>query len=179
MKVGRYIKEARIKKGMTQEELALKTNINIRTIQRIENDEVTARAYTLRIIAEVLNIDLAAVQPDELQVHPDDIEQQNKTMLVLLHLSGLLLLPALMIWLFEKGTTKGVREHGIDVINFQLSMLVILLPLLLLPALAILIAIFTTVVVLVNTIKVAANKPYHYPLTISFLKKQQAISMPG
>ena len=104
---------------MTQEELALKTNINIRTIQRIENDEVTARAYSLRVIAEVLDVDLAALQPDELQVHPDDIEQQNKTMLVLLHLSGLLLLPALMIWLFEKGTTKGVREHGIDVINFH------------------------------------------------------------
>jgi transcriptional regulator with XRE-family HTH domain len=123
MKAGRYIKEARIKKGITQEELALKTNINIRTIQRIENDEVAPRAYSLRVISEVLELDLAAIQPDELQLNVDDGEQQNKTILVFLHLSGLLLLPALMIWLFEKGKIKGVREHGVDVINFQLSVI--------------------------------------------------------
>jgi uncharacterized Tic20 family protein len=58
-------------------------------------------------------------------------------------------------------------------------MLVVLLPLLFLPAFAILIAIFTTVVVVVNTIKVAANKPYHYPLTISFLKRQHVMGIPG
>ena len=36
METGKLIKELRIKKGMTQEELADKTEVTSRTIQRIE-----------------------------------------------------------------------------------------------------------------------------------------------
>ena len=39
MEAGKLIKELRIKKGMTQEELADKTEVSVRTIQRIENGE--------------------------------------------------------------------------------------------------------------------------------------------
>lgn len=174
MKAGQSIKMARIKKGMTQEELASRTNINIRTIQRIENEEVSARAHSLRMIAEVLDINLSPAT-EEQDVH-DNKETDRKALLIYLHLSGLLLLPAVLIWYFEKDNVKGVRQHGIDVINFQLSMLAILIPVLLLPGFAILIALFTTIVVLINTIKVILNRPYHYPLTISFLKKENTFS---
>lgn len=47
MDTGKLIKELRLKKGMTQEELAAKTEVSSRTIQRIENGEVDPRAYTL------------------------------------------------------------------------------------------------------------------------------------
>lgn len=47
MKTGLVIKELRIKKGMTQEELAEKTELSARTIQRIENGEVDPRALYL------------------------------------------------------------------------------------------------------------------------------------
>jgi transcriptional regulator with XRE-family HTH domain len=169
MKTGQYIKEARIRKGMTQEELALETGINIRTIQRIENGEVIPRSYSLRTIAEMLGIDPLSI-PAEKTGTP---VTGNRPMLVALHLSGLLLLPAIMIWYFEKDRVKGVEEHGADVINFQLSMLVILLPLLFVPFLAILLALFTLVVVLLNTCKVLLGKPYYYPMRISFLKKKE------
>jgi transcriptional regulator with XRE-family HTH domain len=169
MKTGQYIKEARIRKGMTQEELAIETGINIRTIQRIENGEVIPRSYSLRTIAEILGIDPVSV-PAEKTAAP---ATGNRAMLVGLHLGGLLLLPAVMIWHFEKDRIKGVDEHGADVINFQLSMLVILLPLLFVPFLAILLALFTMVVVLLNTFKVMLGKPYHYPMSISFLKKRE------
>jgi transcriptional regulator with XRE-family HTH domain len=174
MKAGESIKMARIQKGITQEELASKTNINIRTIQRIENGEVTARAHSLRMIAGVLDIDLSPAT-EEQPLHGIK-ETENKALLIYLHLSGLLLLPAVLIWYFEKDQVKGVKQHGIDVINFQLSMLAILIPFLLLPGFPILIALFTIIVVLINSAKVMLNKPYHYPLTISFLKKENTFS---
>jgi transcriptional regulator with XRE-family HTH domain len=57
MEIGTYIKEARLKKGLTQEELAFQTDISVRTIQRIESGEVDPRSYTLQSIAKVLEID--------------------------------------------------------------------------------------------------------------------------
>ena len=41
MKIGEHIKEIRISKGVTQTELSEKSGIAVRTIQRIENSEVT------------------------------------------------------------------------------------------------------------------------------------------
>jgi len=57
METGKLIKELRIKKGMTQEELADKTEVSARTIQRIENGDVDPRAYTLQMIAKALDVD--------------------------------------------------------------------------------------------------------------------------
>ena len=59
METGKLIKELRIKKGMTQEELAYKTEVSARTIQRIENGEVDPRAYTLQMIAKALDVDFS------------------------------------------------------------------------------------------------------------------------
>tara|TARA_R110002049_G_C9063249_1_gene554354 strand:- start:740 stop:883 length:144 start_codon:yes stop_codon:yes gene_type:complete len=44
--IGRTICEARKSKGLTQEELAESTKINLRTIQRIENNENEPRGKT-------------------------------------------------------------------------------------------------------------------------------------
>jgi len=57
METGKIVKELRIKRGMTQEELADKTEVSARTIQRIENGEVDPRAYTLQMIAKALDVD--------------------------------------------------------------------------------------------------------------------------
>ena len=56
--IGEQIKQARQQKKLSQIEFADKCNLNIRTIQRIENDEVSPRLYTLRILSEVLGIEL-------------------------------------------------------------------------------------------------------------------------
>jgi len=56
MKTGQLIREQRLMKRMTKETLAAKTNTSARTIQRIENGEVKARAYTLQHIAAVNNL---------------------------------------------------------------------------------------------------------------------------
>ena len=53
--LGRKIADLRKAKGLTQEELVGKCNINVRTLQRIESGEVTPRSYTVRIIFAALD----------------------------------------------------------------------------------------------------------------------------
>lgn len=61
MKIGEHIKEIRISKGFTQVELSEKCGIAIRTIQRIENGEVTPSIYSLNAIGAALEVKLNEV----------------------------------------------------------------------------------------------------------------------
>ena len=100
METGKLIKELRIKKGMTQEELAEKTEVTSRTIQRIENGEVDPRVYTLQMIAKALEVDynlFVENEPDEEQ----EIKQANtNNWLGILHFSAFipLIFPTVLIW---------------------------------------------------------------------------------
>ncbi|MAC94479.1 MAG: hypothetical protein CMC96_03140 [Flavobacteriales bacterium] len=51
------IYKARKEKGLTQEELADLSGINLRTIQRIENNQTNPRGNTLKLIGKVLSED--------------------------------------------------------------------------------------------------------------------------
>jgi len=123
METGKLIKELRIKKGMTQEELADKTEVTSRTIQRIENGEVDPRVYTLQMIAKALEVDynlFVETEPDEKQ----EIQQVNaNNWLGLLHFSGIipLIFPTVIIWNYKKDKIKGMSEHYRDAISFQLK----------------------------------------------------------
>ena len=123
METGKLIRELRIKKGMTQEELAGKTEVSARTIQRIENGEVDPRAYTLQMIAKALEVEYNLFlenEPDEEQ----EIQQVNaNNWLGLLHISGIipLIFPTVLIWNHKKDIIKGMSEHYRDVIGFQLK----------------------------------------------------------
>lgn len=48
--------ETRKARGLTQEEVAKKCKITVRTIQRIESGQVTPRVYTIKAISENLGI---------------------------------------------------------------------------------------------------------------------------
>jgi transcriptional regulator with XRE-family HTH domain len=52
--LGKKIAELRKAKGLTQEELVEKCNLNVRTLQRIESGEVTPRSYTIKAIFTAL-----------------------------------------------------------------------------------------------------------------------------
>jgi len=54
---GSKLIELRKAKGLTQEEVAEKCKITVRTIQRIESGIVTPRAYTIKIISDVIGFD--------------------------------------------------------------------------------------------------------------------------
>ncbi len=53
--LGRKIAELRKVKGLTQEELANKCNITVRTLQRIESGVGTPRSYTIRLLFAALD----------------------------------------------------------------------------------------------------------------------------
>lgn len=125
MKVGLKIKELRIKKGMTQEELAEKTELSARTIQRIENGEVDPRAYTLQMIAKALEVDYSMFTENESNKDEDLEADSERTWLALLHLSGLLPLffPTIIIWNRKKADIKEITDHYRAVIGFQSTIL--------------------------------------------------------
>jgi transcriptional regulator with XRE-family HTH domain len=61
--------EVRAANGLTQEEVAEKCNISVRTIQRIETGSVNPRAFTIKIICGALGFDFfgESVPSDEEQ----------------------------------------------------------------------------------------------------------------
>jgi transcriptional regulator with XRE-family HTH domain len=129
METGKLIRELRIKKGLTQEELAEKTEVSARTIQRIENGEVDPRAYTLQMIAKALEVDYNMFVGNE----PDDEHEiqmvNSNNWLGLLHFSGIipLIFPTVLIWYYKKDKIKGISEHYRNVISFQLKVWVAIL----------------------------------------------------
>jgi uncharacterized Tic20 family protein len=182
MTTGERIKELRLKRGITQEDLAAKTEISVRTIQRIENGEVDPRAYTLQTIATALEVDFQAL----IEVGESDMEiphRETQKWRALLHLSGLfiMIIPPIVVWIFKRDKTDNLRKDAYDVINFQLSMTLYLLPLAILSVYPILLilAVFSQVVIIMNTMKVSNNQPYRYPLTIRFLKVEAIMSQPS
>ena len=75
--LGRKILELRKAKGLTQEELVSKCNINVRTIQRIEAGEVTPRSYTVKTILEALGYDLNTIQFQESEANTSIATNQD------------------------------------------------------------------------------------------------------
>ena len=59
MEFGARLKEIRISLNCSQKELSEQTGLTLRTIQRIENNEVKPSLYSLKVIGEALNTDLS------------------------------------------------------------------------------------------------------------------------
>lgn len=176
MKTGQLIKELRLKKGITQEELASMTDISVRTIQRIESGEVDPRAYTLQSIASALGVEYNTLAMNETSVNEQNKKVSSKW-LPLIHLSGLLVLiaPPIVLWILKRDEVKDIKKHAVDVVNYQLSISLYALPLTLFGVYPILILLFiySQVVIIMNTMKVTAYQPYKYPLSIRFFKAHQ------
>lgn len=51
-----WLREGRLSKGFTQKELSERSNISIRSIQRIENGDIIPRSHTLKTLAEILEL---------------------------------------------------------------------------------------------------------------------------
>jgi transcriptional regulator with XRE-family HTH domain len=181
MKIGQVIKELRIKKGLTQEELAEKTELSARTIQRIENGEVDPRAYSLQMIAKALDVDFSLFVEDESKV--DKEKKTEDTMILgLIHLSGLflILIPTILIWYYKKNKVENIMEHFKVVISFQIFMwLVFLIGFIQyyrlgMPYMFYAGAMFTVFFPIMNAISVINNKPYSYFFLDKIINKGRA-----
>ena len=115
------IRVLRNRKGYSQEELAEKTGLSLRTIQRIENGKTEPRGDSLKRLAIVFE-----VSPDEIV---DWTIQEDKGFLVAFNLSALsflffpilgILVP-LIIWISKKDKIRNLNEMAKDLLNFQIT----------------------------------------------------------
>jgi uncharacterized Tic20 family protein len=115
--LGIKVSELRQQKGFTQEQLAEKCEVSTRTIQRIESGEVDPRAFTLNHLGEVLEFDF-----EEPNVANENI------WLVVLNLSSVIVMfiIPLLIWSWKKNVSTKIAKQGRQVLNFQITMTLVL-----------------------------------------------------
>ena len=189
--IGLKVAELRAQKNMTQEKLAEYCEVSTRTIQRIESGEVEPRAYTRNSLSNILEFDFGQ----------DNTENEN-LWLAVLHMSSMfvIVLIPLLLWSWKKNQSYEIDRQGRLVLNFQITMTLLLFgslccSMLVLPGLIlakgqigsenlimltvlasltalpfVAIGIFCFYQAVVNTMRALTDKPVHYPLSIQFLK---------
>jgi uncharacterized Tic20 family protein len=115
---GLKVSELRQQKGFTQELLAERCEVSPRTIQRIEGGEVDPRAYTVHCLGEALDFDFG-----------EENTANENIWLALLHLSSMfcILIVPLLLWSWKKNSSYKIDHQGRQVLNFQITMMLLLL----------------------------------------------------
>lgn len=174
--------------GLSQDKLAEKAGINIRTLQRIEKSEVKPQPYTVGCLASSLGVTVEDLSTTAPVAAPDEISPRQLSILHFAALAGCVfplgnILAPLFLWLYKKQASLTWNQHAQQIINFQLSWLLYLFVLFglyftieqlafiifLIPVIAIIPVILLPVYSGTLVIK---NKPAFYPLTIHFIKYQ-------
>ncbi|MGY6559034.1 MAG: helix-turn-helix domain-containing protein [Nitritalea sp.] len=73
MNLGTQIKQARTAQNLTQSQLSEKTGVSLRTIQRIEKNEVQPSSYSRQQLEKVLSIDLKKVEHTPQEMPPQKV----------------------------------------------------------------------------------------------------------
>ena len=91
--LGNTIANLRKQKGLTQEELALRCGLNVKSVQSLESGSVTTRSATIKLLAEELDFEFN-----------DKIDDDSKFWLITLHLSNFFCIVVfpLVIWAWKK-----------------------------------------------------------------------------
>ncbi len=120
----------REKLHLTQEEVAQRSGISVRTIQRIESGQVP-KGYTLRALAQALNVDESGLSsPDTKE------ESENLLWVKIINLSSLpfSILPPLnvlvpiAIMLFKKQNSQKIRQLiSIQILSTLIAVIVMLI----------------------------------------------------
>ena len=188
--LGLKITELRQQKGLTQEKLAEYCEVSTRTIQRIEGGEVEPRSFTRNSLSNILEFDLGKENTNN-----------QSLWLALLHMSSVVCIVfiPLLLWSWKKDQSYKIDRQGREVLNFQITIMLVLFAIVLflmigpaiflmvtgldrdpgiflgnlftvLPPIPILfIALFTSYQAVVNTVRALSEKPIHYPLSIPFV----------
>jgi XRE family transcriptional regulator, regulator of sulfur utilization len=139
--LGEKLNELRKIKGISQELLAERSNISLRTIQRIEAGATVPRLYTIKTLADTLGVSIEQLNPVEETLNKPEETVIPKLKLInfvglaaiILPLSNVLL--TTLVWQKSKDNPP-VNEQGRKIISFQIlwtittASLVFLIPLL-------------------------------------------------
>lgn len=171
-------------KGYTQEDLADKTTVGVRTIQRIEKGDVQPHLQTVKLLAVGLDLDV-----DDLLVldNPNEEVVKRKWML-LLHGSSFLgliipfanILIPLFLWIHKAEDSKIYDAHGRAVVNFHctLNLLIVISLLLFFPFPGYnyfgtgAIFLFGIIFSIKNLMSALSTQTFYYPFSIPFLKSK-------
>jgi len=188
--LGLKISELRQQKSLTQEKLAEYCEVSTRTIQRIESGDVEPRSFTLNSLSNILEFDFGR----------ENTNHEN-IWLALLHMSSVVCIVfiPLALWSWKKDQSYKIDQQGRDVLNFQITITLVLfgfaLVLMIAPAILLMvqgldrdsgmlgniftllppipilfIGLFTTYQAVVNTVRALSEKQIRYPLSIPFVK---------
>lgn len=191
--IGERLKYQRKIKGYSQEELSGRTNVTVRTIQRIENEEVSPHLNTIKLLAAALDVEVGDLYP------LDDPKEEiiKKKWLLLMHATPLLglflplfnVLIPLFLWIHKREDNPIYNEHGIKIINFQITaLLLVTLSFINLMTVEMFGFIFfisvvpiCVAIIIFNIIYVLRKDKCYYPLSIPFLslKKNTVIKTIG
>jgi serine-type D-Ala-D-Ala carboxypeptidase/endopeptidase len=184
--IARKLLSLRKQRGLSQEQLANLSGVALRTIQRIETEKVNAHPQTYQLLAKALDVPFEDFMPPG--ENPTEKEESNRRWLILMHVlpilgsvipSGSLLAP-LALWIFKRKEDADLDVHGRAVINFQLSMLIVLILAILsmfviFPPIGIALMLlsipYNIVMVGINTWRVSEGKSYRYPLSLRIFSR--------
>jgi uncharacterized Tic20 family protein len=109
-------------RGITQEALSEATGLNVRTIQRIESGEVDPRLYTLKSIADALDVNLEELLPEPTQHELNQIAGLHITPIAFFFFPviGNVMVP-FIYWMLKREEVNGINKHGKDILNGQLT----------------------------------------------------------
>ena len=124
--IGKNLIYHRKLKGYTQETLSEKTQVTVRTIQRIEKGEVQPHLQTVKLLATALELEVEDLLPLE---NPKE-EAIQKKWLLLMHATPILgfvvpllnIFIPLFLWIHKREDNRVYDIHGRAVINFQITM---------------------------------------------------------
>ena len=182
--LGKNLKYQRKLKGLTQEELSDASTVGVRTIQRIEKEEVQPHLQTVKLLVEGLKIDLEDLLVLE---NPNEETIERKWMLLFHAIPFLgLVIPfgnivfPIFLWIHKSKDNVIYDNHGKAVVNFHCSItLYFIISLLLffpfpgynffLTGAVVLFGIITSIANIMTSLN---SGTCNYPLSIQFLKKK-------
>ncbi len=135
---GSRIKNIRTQSGISQEALADLTQLSVRTIQRIETGETSARGDSLQRIATALNVDIKELTTITVTAASNTPALKEDIWIIrLLYIAplGFLIFPALgiicplIIWIVYRNTISGIHQKGKQLITIQTVWCIVLLAL--------------------------------------------------
>ncbi len=174
-------------KGYSQEQLSEKTQVTVRTIQRIEKGDVQPHLQTIKLLATALNVEVE----DLLVIDDPKEETLQLKWLLLMHgipIIGLVLplcnvLFPLFLWIHKREDNEIYDVHGRAIINFQSTMtLLFVLSLIALVTLEgigffffMAVLPYTIVIMIINIVRVMNTQKCYYPLSFPFLKTKKTM----
>jgi transcriptional regulator with XRE-family HTH domain len=115
------IKELRSRRGYSQEELAERSGLSLRTIQRIENGETEPRGDSLTRLAAAFDVTVDDPADWGLVEDRGVIASMNLSTLSFIIFPLLGIIVPLIIWLPKKDKVKKLNDAARELLNFQIT----------------------------------------------------------